>query len=83
MLESEYHDPNTDERYIQVDVENGACRLILDESEDVGPALANEQLRMASRGGKIIDKLIFVPYYSRANRGGKGHMRVGLRWWYR
>lgn len=23
--------------------------------------------------------LNFVPYYFRANRGGKGHMRVGLR----
>lgn len=23
-------------------------------------------------------ELVFVPYYLRANRGGKGHMRVGL-----
>lgn len=23
--------------------------------------------------------LCFIPYYMRANRGGKGHMRVGLR----
>lgn len=23
-------------------------------------------------------ELLFIPYYLRANRGGKGHMRVGL-----
>lgn len=26
-----------------------------------------------------VDKLLFVPYYFRANRDGRGHMRVGLR----
>lgn len=28
--------------------------------------------------GEVKD-LVFVPYYFRANRGGKGHMRVGLK----
>lgn len=23
-------------------------------------------------------ELVFIPYYLRANRGGRGHMRVGL-----
>lgn len=27
----------------------------------------------------FVDELYFIPYYYRANRGGKGHMRVGLR----
>lgn len=31
---------------------------------------------VASDVGKALK---FVPYYFRANRGGKGHMRVGLR----
>jgi hypothetical protein len=30
-----------------------------------------------------LPSLHFVPYYFRANRGGKGHMRVGLRRWLR
>ena len=32
---------------------------------------------------KPLPSLHFVPYYFRANRGGKGHMRVGLRRWVR
>ncbi|KAL2017450.1 hypothetical protein VTK56DRAFT_2106 [Thermocarpiscus australiensis] len=35
-------------------------------AESFGPVLGQER------------KLTFVPYYFRANRGGKGHMRVGL-----
>lgn len=35
------------------------------------------------RGGWEVEgearDLVFVPYYFRANRGGKGHMRVGLK----
>lgn len=37
----------------------------------------------AERNLKPLDSLNFVPYYFRANRGGKGHMRVGLRPWHR
>ncbi|KAG9958708.1 DUF1680-domain-containing protein, partial [Aureobasidium melanogenum] len=29
--------------------------------------------------GQPLRKLDFIPYYFRANRGGKGHMRVGLK----
>ncbi|PNS14864.1 ER degradation-enhancing alpha-mannosidase-like protein 1 [Sphaceloma murrayae] len=29
--------------------------------------------------GKIVEGLNFVPYYFRANREGRGHMRVGIR----
>lgn len=33
----------------------------------------------AEERGNVPQTLKFVPYYFRANRTGKGHMRVGLR----
>jgi hypothetical protein len=83
MLEEDYHDANTNERYIKVDIKRGACRLRLDETQDNGPAITTCRLRQASQNGEVIDKLSFVPYYTRANRGGKGHMKVGLGSWHR
>jgi hypothetical protein len=38
--------------------------------------------QIVSEGKKVIGEnrdLCFVPYYLRANRGGRGQMRVGLR----
>lgn len=32
---------------------------------------------------RIVEELNFVPFYFRANRGGRGHSRVGLRRWIR
>jgi hypothetical protein len=31
------------------------------------------------QNGPSLGPLKFIPYYFRGNRGGKGHMRVGLR----
>lgn len=38
-------------------------------------------VKEAKRSSKVIESLHFIPYYFRANRGGRGHMRVGLRAW--
>lgn len=35
----------------------------------------------SGRGFRMLEELNFVPFYFRANRGGRGHSRVGLRRW--
>jgi hypothetical protein len=60
------------DRYIAIIAENG-CKGELDTShwrrQIVSVGNVHEQRR----------DLCFVPYYLRANRGGQGQMRVGLR----
>ncbi len=46
----------------------------LDVSEEEG----GEEKGTTEDDGGDRRELVFVPYYLRANRGGKGHMRVGL-----
>ncbi|KAI1762185.1 glycoside hydrolase family 127 protein [Hypoxylon sp. FL1150] len=63
------------ERYIAL---RSACwiRTIDDRAESVSgvePGLSPPETVVAAK-----EDLTFIPYYLRANRGGKGHMRVGL-----
>ncbi|KAI1088662.1 glycoside hydrolase family 127 protein [Rostrohypoxylon terebratum] len=54
----------------------GLIRKIDDRSESeagIPPGSSVPQTVMAEK-----KELIFIPYYLRANRGGRGHMRVGL-----
>lgn len=60
--------------YVALTVTRGASLL------DTGAFNPTPFLRDNGVGeGKPLSKLEFVPYYFRANRGGRGHMRVGLK----
>ncbi len=50
----------------------------LDASKRLTPGILGDG-KTVFREGEGIEKLCFVPYALRDNRGGKGHMRVGIR----
>jgi len=81
MIEKEHEDPATEERYVKVTVHDGARIIDVNNLGGGSPAVTTDQLQKAA--GKEIEELHFLPYYARANRGGSGQMRVGLRSWYR
>ncbi|KAI8963779.1 glycoside hydrolase family 127 protein [Daldinia sp. FL1419] len=67
------------ERYIALR-SVGWIRKIDDRTESesgIEPGLSLRQTVTAEEKDKELD-LTFIPYYLRANRGGRGHMRVGL-----
>lgn len=81
ISESEASDSATSERYTALTVEKGAY-ILNSESLKPAPFLQLEDLESRRRQmAKQVPELHFVPYYFRANRAGKGHMRVGLRRW--
>lgn len=63
------------EPYVQLTLNNAASILSI-EKEDP-PAIPCGGL--VQRGMAGIEKLVFIPYALRDNRGGKGMMRVGIR----
>lgn len=63
------------EPYVALKAENGAH--FLDFNVTLGPELSAKGLSYAQRDD--VKELHFVPYGLRDNRGGRGHMRVGLR----
>lgn len=76
------------EGYVAITLKNGVRWVDLEGSAGDGPARevsAGEGVVEANgdEKGKAIDKLVFVPFYYRANRkASKGVSRVGLRRWY-
>lgn len=76
---SEHHrqDSALGETFIGLRVENGASVVNLRQFND-GPIY---DLQPISGSGCNEDQKVLnlVPYYFRANRGGKGHMRVGFK----
>lgn len=60
--------------YVTLIVKEGASMLDTQAFGDT-PFLTDNGLS----SGKALPDLRFVPYYFRANRGGRGHMRVGLK----
>lgn len=76
-------DEITGDFYKALTVSKGASILDVDEIHarpgvEVGPSENGTQLQES-----LMDELNFVPYYFRANRGGRGQARVGLRRWHR
>jgi uncharacterized protein len=63
------------EPYVGLTIRNAASFIDVDES------LAPSVTRKSATQGKVsgADVLHFIPYALRDNRGGKGHMRVGIR----
>ena len=83
MREELHEEKETGERYVRVKVRDGACLLDVEQLEVDGPAVAAAAEKEQKGKVKAIENLVFVPYYTRANRKGRGMMRVGLGRWYR
>jgi uncharacterized protein len=63
------------EPYIGLTVRNGISFIDVDKSHAPHMSLKSTTQEKASG----VDELHFIPYALRDNRGGKGHMRVGIR----
>lgn len=87
IKETSLKDEGSGETYVGLSVENGASQLDLNQSAEAidkdMPFLDAKSLDRMRGEAEIVPELKFVPYYFRANRDGKGHMRVGLKRWIR
>lgn len=74
----------TGDDFVALELQSGAADTSVAEAPPTeSPFCDALATRASERDVKPLSSLIFVPYYFRANRGGKGHMRVGLRPWNR
>jgi hypothetical protein len=69
-------DQETGETYVAI-IAKDAGSLVDIDSYHADPSMPASSTRDHTKDGK--KTLNFIPFYFRANRGGKGHMRVGLR----
>ena len=67
-------DHNTGDTFVGLSVQNGASTVELPKTQTAPFVELAESNRPEAFNG-----LHFVPYYFRANREGRGQMRVGLR----
>ncbi|KAK3684591.1 hypothetical protein LTR37_020122 [Vermiconidia calcicola] len=72
--ERSVYDDASGDSFVGLTVSDGASAIDLQKLQ-ASPAVDAQ----ASQHATPIKELQFVPYYFRANRGGKGQMRVGLR----
>jgi len=79
------NDDITGDSFIALNLHSGATTLSGKENTSFspGPGVDAVALQAKISQSEPVDVLRFVPYYFRANRKGKGHMRVGLRQWHR
>ena len=75
-------DDDTQETYVALTAYDAVSFLDTDKMIAY-PGLSEHTLQESRSKKGSVDKLHFVPYYYRANRDGKEHMRVGLRRWRR
>ena len=75
VVEEEKRDLPLGETYVGITLKNGG--LIIPQ-EELLPSLESKGLGALIQGRDGVD-LHFVPYWARANRGGKHQMRVGIR----
>ncbi|KXT05810.1 hypothetical protein AC578_1097 [Pseudocercospora eumusae] len=71
-------DEQTGDEYVGITLQNGARNMPCIASASA-PMLDAEQLKASLEHAPPVSALHFIPYYFRSNRGGKGHMRVGLK----
>jgi hypothetical protein len=75
IRESVVTDSSTDETYVALTaIRAGYCLDI--KSYSARPEVPAGQWKSDDKNPK---DLHFIPFYYRANRGGSGHMRVGIR----
>lgn len=72
----------TGDTFVPLELKEGAC-VTTDRrgSQHNLPFSDAASILAAESKLEALPSLRFVPYYFRANRSGKGHMRVGLRQW--
>lgn len=75
VTEAEKADLPLGETYVGITLRDGG--VVIPE-EEVAPGLEGRRLEALVKGRETVD-LHFVPYWARANRGGKQQMRVGIR----
>ncbi|CAN8097447.1 unnamed protein product [Discula destructiva] len=75
VVESEKTDLPLEEPYVGITLTKGGIRI---PQEELEPALEGKSLESLVKEREAVD-LHFVPYWARANRGGKRQMRVGVR----
>lgn len=78
LAENVIKDTKTGDGYVSLVLEDGA-RNIKPETVCAYPSINVADLESIVSKANTIRGLHFTPYYFRGNRGGKGHMRVGLR----
>ncbi len=76
-------DDTTRDTYVALTVVKGANRLKVSDIQACPGVEATELDKSVQSEDAVIEELKFVPYYFRANRGGRGHARVGLKRWHR
>lgn len=76
-------DETTGDSYTALTISKGA-RILNAGRIHAQPGLEVDDLQNEEQSQDgVIDELKFVPYYFRANRGGTGQARVGLKRWHR
>ncbi|KAF2672929.1 DUF1680-domain-containing protein [Microthyrium microscopicum] len=75
-IEIQISDSETGESFIGYRVSNAASRINL-RAIQTSPAILRSTL--LTTHDKVPQELIFIPFYFRANRKGRGHMRVAIR----
>jgi hypothetical protein len=66
------------ETWVALTLKDG-CRTLESERTDRSPLADLRAREQKLQAAQVIPRLHFVPYCVRSNRGGRGHMRVGLR----
>ena len=78
ITEESTHDKGSEDDFVSLTVTEGAYAINLEKFQ-AAPNVDAPALQSALRKSSPIKDLRFVPYYFRANREGKGQMRVGLK----
>ena len=76
-------DKTSGDTLVALTVARGASVLNTGDIHACPDVEAGELKKIEQSVDTVIDELKFVPYYFRANRGGRGQARVGLRRWHR
>ncbi|KAK5698336.1 hypothetical protein LTR17_023743 [Elasticomyces elasticus] len=75
----------TGDSYVRLELKNGATNVksVAQDKTRSAPFVDALEFLDSERKHEPLRSLNFIPYYFRANRGGTGQMRVGLRAWRR
>lgn len=79
VAERHVHDEITGDDYVALDLIHGAKSVSPIDNAVSGPSIETTQFQSVCDKSAVLPVLRFVPYYFRANRKGKGQMRVGLK----
>lgn len=79
LTEQRLCDEKTGETYVAVTAHNAITQLDMHTYDRGAPAFdVHSKAQQNGEGEAEQRDLVLVPYYFRANRGGRGHMRVGF-----